>query len=371
MRDGFTDDLSTGLEPSVFLKARQAMQRLTEVLQRFRQVAVCYSGGKDSTLVTHLMLQAMSRMDGSLPEAHVLLVDTGVEIPRVAEQARAFIARVSAWATAHRLPVRCHVLSPDPNESFWVLLLGKGYPAPAPWFRWCVKRLKINPVRRYLSSLAEEVVVLLGSRRDESESRKRSIDLRRDDDYWMPFEGVPHARAFLPILDWSAAEVWEFLLKAGPLWGGHYRELFGLYWDALDECMFRPSDRAFSCNGRRFGCWTCTVVKRDQTMRNLALAGDETLVKLLAFKERLREVSRNPSMRMGVTRQGRPGPGPLTLDARRELLQSLKLLEDEIGVQLISDSEEKVVRVLWESDALREPGNKVEGEPRHGDRGSS
>lgn len=354
------------LSEAVLIKVSEARQRIIQVLEECRCIAVCYSGGKDSTLVTHLLLESLLALRSPPPQAHVLLVDTGVEIPRLALQARTFIAKVAHWAQGHGLPVRCHVLSPDIRESYWFLLLGKGYPAPTPWFRWCVKRLKINPVRRFLNGLETEVVVLLGSRREESDSRKRSVDVRRNGGYWMPFEGVPRARAFLPILDWTAAEVWEFLLKSGPLWGGQYRDLFGLYWDALDECLFRPSDKTFSCNGRRFGCWTCTVVKRDQTMQNLAAAGDDALEKLLAFKEHLREASRSPSRRIGVTRRGKPGPGPLTAETRKQLLESLKALQAEVGLPLISANEEALIRQFWETDPLI----GARGRSSHGHRGS-
>ncbi len=335
----------------VFTKAEATIALLRELFAHSSQVVAAYSGGKDSTLVVHLALLALQAMGGGRPRLTVALVDTEVEIPRIIGQAIAFLEKVEYWAAAHHLPVETKVLRPDPHESFWVLLLGKGYPAPTPFFRWCVKRLKVAPVRRYLRNLPGEVVVLLGSRQEESEARKRSIEKRRLGDRWVALEGVPSARGYLPIVDWTTDEVWEYLLKSGPPWGGHYSELFGLYWDALDECMFKPNSGTFTCNGRRFGCWTCTVVKRDRTLENLAATGgDGELPLLLDFKNYLREISRDPSMRTGVTRRGTPGWGPLTLSARREAFEALKALETSLGRRLLTAEQERLIREAWDQD---------------------
>ncbi len=339
-------------EDPVFEKAELAVGLMREVFSEAGHVAVCYSGGKDSTLLVHLALQALQTMKTSLPRLSILLVDTEVEIPRVIQQATGFLHKVREWAARQNLPVDTEVLRPAPHESFWALLVGKGYPAPSPFFRWCVKRLKVMPVRRYLGNLQHEVTVLLGSRLEESEARRRAINGRTIGGRWVTFEGVPNARAYLPIVDWTTGEVWEFLLKSGPPWGGHYGELFGLYWDALDECMFRPNSAGYTCNGRRFGCWTCTVVRRDRTLETLAASGgDGELPLLLEFKNYLRGVSQDPSKRAGVTRRGTSGRGPLTLSARRQIFEALKTLEARLGRSLLTAEHEASIRQAWEQDA--------------------
>lgn len=47
------------------------------------------------------------------------------------------------------LPVQVVKVYPNPEETFWVLLLGRGYPAPTQAFRWCTGRLKIDPAEAY------------------------------------------------------------------------------------------------------------------------------------------------------------------------------------------------------------------------------
>jgi DNA sulfur modification protein DndC len=283
-------------------------------------------------------------------------VDTEVEIPRVARQASIFLDQVEQWSAEQNLSISVFRLQPPPEESYWGLLIGKGYTTPTHFFRWCVNRLKIKPVRRFLNSCESDVVVLLGSRKEESETRNRSLAHRGvgfNDNRWGRFDGAKHARCYYPILDWTTPEVWEFLLKSGPPWGGQYSKLFGLYWDALDECMFKPDTRSFSCNGRRFGCWTCTVVKRDRTLENLALSDYKGLTQeLLAFKQYLIDMSNNPINRCGITRKGTTGPGPFTLPARKEIYLKLKELERRVGMRFLTQEQEAFIHKAWQEDEL-------------------
>ena len=48
------------------------------------------------------------------------------------------------------LPFHPHPLQPEVQDSFWVNLIGKGYPAPRQKFRWCTERLKIHPANRFI-----------------------------------------------------------------------------------------------------------------------------------------------------------------------------------------------------------------------------
>ena len=51
-----------------------------------------------------------------------------------------------------------HLLTPNIEETFWVNLIGKGYPAPNTKFRWCTERMKIRPSDRFLRKLSSKVV---------------------------------------------------------------------------------------------------------------------------------------------------------------------------------------------------------------------
>ena len=55
------------------------------------------------------------------------------------------------------------VATPRTEDSFFVKVIGRGYPPPTNKFRWCTDRLRIRPVQRMITNLSEEgsVVVLL------------------------------------------------------------------------------------------------------------------------------------------------------------------------------------------------------------------
>ncbi len=77
------------------------------------------------------------------------------------------------------LPVTISRTKPEIDKTFWVLLIGEGYPSPNMTMRWCTDRLKIQPtstyIKKYISKYGAAIVVL-GVRRDESQHRQRSID---------------------------------------------------------------------------------------------------------------------------------------------------------------------------------------------------
>src|SRR5687767_14380607 len=106
---------------------------------------VGYSGGKDSTAILQLVWQALSE----LPEVqrtkpvHVISTDTLVENPVVAGWVTRSLEIMGEAAAAQGLPITPHRLTPEIADTFWVNLIGRGYPAPRPKFRWCTERLKI------------------------------------------------------------------------------------------------------------------------------------------------------------------------------------------------------------------------------------
>lgn len=96
-----------------------------------------FSGGKDSTLVAHAVLEALLSIPPSQRTRHVHVVsnDTLVESPLVIAHLTKVQRQISEAATSLRLPVTVVTTHPDPDKSFWALLIGKGYPS-ASKIRW-------------------------------------------------------------------------------------------------------------------------------------------------------------------------------------------------------------------------------------------
>ncbi len=332
---------------------------------------VGFSGGKDSTLVVHLvfeMLLALAPDDRRRP-VHVVANDTLVESPLVVAHIRRVLSEIEHAARAWRLPVRTVITRPAPDQTFWVNLIGRGYPTPNRMFRWCTDRMKIQPTSRYILdqvAASGEVVLLLGVRRSESVTRGQNVRRYDNGERLNRHNDLPGCMVYRPILELSTEEVWEFLATVPPPWGGSHEALIKLYRDANGgECpVVLSRDDAPSCgtSSARFGCWTCTVVEKDRSLEGFVEAGFEEFGPLLEFRDWLVSIRNDPTRRSARRRDGRLTiakngvyvPGPFTLETRREILERLLDLERKVGARLISEDEVRIIRRIWTEDLLGE-----------------
>lgn len=302
---------------------------------------VAYSGGKDSTLTLQLVLETISKKPGK--EVTVLYADTKVEPPPVIKNARRLLKKINVWAAKKELPVKAKVVYPALKDRFFFLMLGKGYLPPTHWFRWCTKRLKVRPIARFIERLVREgggCIVLLGTRKKESSSRDRALK-RRGFSKWMPFEGVEGASIYAPIFDLTVEDVWEYLLNNEPPWGLDNQLLRTLYTGGNNSC-------SLFCGGIRFGCWVCTVVRKDRCTEGLSeIPGWEWLSEFLDYRELMLEVRNDPKNRLVRFRNGKEYVGPLTIEARGLLLSELKKLERRIKKKILTPAEESRIRECW------------------------
>ena len=82
--------------------------------------------------------------------------------------------------------------------------------------------------------------------------------------------------------------------------------------------------------------------------------------KLLEFRQTLVEF-RDPmnGWRDDRRMNGNEGPGPLTLEARRELLARLIKLQEETGLKVISDDELLLIQKIWNGARRPDDGRGV------------
>ena len=320
-----------------------------------------FSGGKDSTLLAHLVLECLMAIAPDERKRRVFIVsnDTLVESPIFQSFVDRLLGQLSEGVAALRLPVEVIKTHPLIEESFWVNLLGKGYPAPNRTFRWCTDRMKIRPTSRFIRQIVSEkgeAILLLGVRRDESSARSANITKHESASGGSLSPHADHKGVwiFSPIKDLSTDEVWITLLNSRPPWGGTYRDIVALYKSAQGtECPFvMSSSDAPSCgsNSARFGCWTCTVVEKDTSLESMISAGNDHLEPLAEFRRRLRAVSENPDCRSKVRRNGQPGLGPITVPVRAQLLEELLSIQSAVGIPLISEVEVRLIRDQWSKD---------------------
>lgn len=331
---------------------------------------VGFSGGKDSTLVVHLIFEMLL----SLPPRqrtktiHIISNDTLVESPLVTKHIDIVLAQVNDAAQNFRLPISVTVTKPVPEQSFWSLLIGKGYPSPNLTMRWCTDRLKIKPTSDFIMKRVSEAgaaIIVLGVRSDESQTRKRSIEKFSNDGKYSQHSSLKGAFVYRPIVSMTTEEVWNYLWWNDPAWGGTHENLINLYKEADGgECpLVLGKEDAPSCgtNSSRFGCWVCTVVAKDKSLQAAVDSGKNQYSPLIEFRDWLLAIRNDPSMRQARRRNGKISfgsngkhiPGPFTIKARKLMLEKLLKTQDLVNEQLISNDEINIIHSCWSQDMQR------------------
>lgn len=336
---------------------------------------VGYSGGKDSSAVLQLIWLAIKELppEKRLKPIHVISTDTLVEQPVVAAWVSASHKKMSAAAEEQGLPITPHKLTPDVKDTFWVNLIGKGYPAPRKLFRWCTSRMKINPSNNFIRNVVREngeAILVLGTRKMESQRRGIAMarhDAKRVRERLTPNKSLPNSLVYTPIEDWTNDDVWLFLMQVKNPWGHTNKSLLGMYQGASadGECPLVVDTTTPSCGNSRFGCWVCTLVDKDRSMEAMIKNDDEKvwMTPLLDLRNDLADFSKEPERRDYRRMSGRVQifhdglvRGPYKKDARehwlRRVLEAQRTVremgpEDFRDLELISMPELHEIRRIW------------------------
>lgn len=338
-----------------------------------------FSGGKDSTVLLTLVWIALKRLREEAPHpfplkksVYVVCNDTMVENPIISSYVDDVLAQIDKEAREQNLPIFVKKTTPKLEESYWINVLGKGYPVPNNAFRWCTTKLKINPTSNFLLEQIDEkgeAIVLLGTRYEESKSRERSMRKHEvDGNRLSKHNSTANTYVYAPIKNLMLEEIWFIINTVKSPWGFDNSVLFKIYSDASAddyECPTVVTNKEHaSCGQSRFGCWTCTVVKKDKSMSGLIENGQDWMKPLLDFRNDLvehRNISANrmPERRNGqaaVTEDGH-NQGNYTPsyrnDTLKELLRMQKLVQEEKPhVTLITNQELIAIQVVWSRDMI-------------------
>jgi DNA sulfur modification protein DndC len=336
-----------------------------------------FSGGKDSTVLLTLVWIALQRIRQQMPhpyqlrrKVYVVCNDTMVENPIISNYVEDVLAKISEEARNQDLPIFVQKTTPKLEETFWINVIGKGYPVPNNSFRWCTDKLKIRPTSNFLLEQVDqmgEAIVLLGTRYDESATRERSIRKHEVTGKRLSkHQTSPNTYTYAPIKEMLLEEVWYIINAVPSPWGFDNSILFQIYADASAddyECPTVVVDKNYtSCGQSRFGCWTCTVVKNDKSMTSLVNNGRNWMLPLLEFRNRLIENRNLSENRMDIRRNGQiavredgTNNGTYTFEYRYEILKDLLIVQKEIQkerpyVTLINNQELIAIQVIWNRD---------------------
>ena len=339
-----------------------------------RPWVIGFSGGKDSTVALQLVWGALARLSEAerTKPVHVISSDTLVESPVITAYIGGILAKINAAAKQQAMPFTADVVVPLLGDTFWVNMIGRGYPAPYRRFRWCTDRLKIQPANRFIEEKVSrygEVVLVLGVRRAESATRAQVMSLhRKSGELVSRHSSLRSAWVYAPIEHFTTDDVWSYLLSVKSPWGADNRQLLTMYRNAqAGECPLVVDTTTPSCGNSRFGCWTCTVVERDRSMEAMIESGEDWMEPLLELRDWLASTSepeskheyrevrrRNGRIQQWGENEDKIVWGPYKLDVRREILRHVLDAQEEVrrtgpdpNIELISQDQLHEIRRIW------------------------
>lgn len=339
---------------------------VAEEMRSFPKVVhIGFSGGKDSSAVVKILLSALRLLKGKGPRVEIVYCDTGVENPIVDRFVKSTLRKLNKEAQAAKIKVTTRIIRPQTTQSFFVRIIGRGYPPPTNSFRWCTTDIRIRPFQHFLRHQSGQTLIAVGTRMGESAQRDRSMKKSSASSTGLEFyqrqrDGFPGATLFTPIVDFTVEDVWGSLVDLEFPKAIDVKKLAKLYKDGGGEC---PAIRDFKdkpCSRARFGCWTCTVVRRDRSSENMIVQGHDELRPLLAFREWLSTIRNVSEHRCRFRRSGNTGPGPFTLKARRMLLRRITVLESETGRSILTNDQRSEIARLWRLDQQDESYMTIE-----------
>ena len=380
-------------KPRTFAEGLTLLRREIQELYQVDSVPwiIGYSGGKDSTAVVQLVWQAIEELplEKRTKPIHVISTDTLVENPVVAQWVGRSLVQMGKMAVEKGMPFRPERLFPSVENTYWVNLIGKGYPAPRHKFRWCTERMKISPSNAFINKIVRgngEAILLLGTRKKESQRRQRTMaehEKYRVRDRLSPNSTLPGTLVYSVIEDWSNDEVWMFLMQFKNPWGYNNKDLLTMYQGASadGECPLVVDTSTPSCGDSRFGCWVCTLVDKDKSMSAMVQNDEEKewMYPLLVFRNKYLDFrpadgrrdeqtdrERRDFRRMNgsiTIYNARSVHGPYTQASREELLFELLKTQEAVrklgreggtkhaeAMELITLHELEEIRRIWVVD---------------------
>lgn len=160
-----------------------------------RDMFVSFSGGKDSTVTSDLVMRALGE-----PKILHIFGDTTLEFPETMNYIERF----------KKVHIKTPVLSSRNKEKNFEELCQMIGP-PSRVMRWCCTIFKTGAINRKISALFKDksqIVTFYGIRRSESASRNK---------YERETEGskITKQITISPIIDWQDFDVWLYLLSMG------------------------------------------------------------------------------------------------------------------------------------------------------------
>jgi len=214
---------------------------------RNRTMFVTFSGGKDSSVVSHLTMNAFGRSD----ILHVF-ADTTIEAPDTYKYIENFM--------------KAHPLTPliSCRSSLNFFEVAKEIGAPSRILRWCCTTHKTNPLGKIVSVLNPSAGVLAYDGVRKCESNRRSNYSRVSENHKIGKEVLAS-----PILDWSELQIWTYILCHELAFNTAYARGFRRV-----GCLYCPFNSTWSellirhHYPHEFSCWSSLLYNHAERMKH-------------------------------------------------------------------------------------------------------
>lgn len=354
---------------------------LLSYFEKYRNVAIAFSGGKDSsalvTIIAHLI------ETGQIPRPKTLTAiyaDTRMELPPLHASAMGILEEMRKRGFDTKIAIA------PLDKRFLVYILGRGVPPPNnSSLRYCTQQIKVTPMTKALESLRatlepdERLLMLTGVRTGESAARDQRISVSCSKNGsecgqgWFQSMTAPQTDTLAPILHWGVCHVWDWLMFEAPALGFSTTQVAIAYGGELAEEI-----------NARTGCIGCPLASKDTALDAVIKQSDwaylAPLKRLRPIYEQMRLFSNRLQKDGTETKKdgslvANPGrKGPLTLEARSRFLEEILAIQKEVcmeamttcrpTISLINPEEEARIRELIE---LKTFPNRWSGEELRGD----
>lgn len=280
-------------------EAEAVINVLLELIRLGHALVGTLSGGKDSSCVILLMLEAVRRakLAGVVQATHYISsADTTIENPAMENHLLLMHEEIRLMCARDQLPVEIHVAKPSLASQFVVTTIGRGTLVRTPEngvkdgkrIRACSQDWKSSPQIRLAQELGKRVmaqgfrepITLLGTRYDESISRASSM-VKHGASAIAPVRNDKGALYLSPVAHWTIDDVWSLLAMFSetrynpfPTFtdGRTIHRMMDLYRAGNEgTCGVTLGDGGNkSACGSRFGCAFCCITgERDKSMESM------------------------------------------------------------------------------------------------------
>lgn len=357
-----------------------ALQAIGAFMDAGRPAIVLFSGGKDSSVLLNLALTAAVEQvrRGHRPLVVIAHSDVGVENPEIQRLVAGEIAKASRFAREHGVTAVVRVAEPAFWDSFPVRVIGgRALPTFPDSRRDCQTDLKRLPNERELALIERELlskgwqkpVLMTGVWRDESVVRGAAVKGRGEKAVTLWTDKECRLR-LSPLLEWAVDDVWQYLglANAGVIPSySRFEETMQTYQAAGGSSCVVVADAEMQKHSKpcssRFGCWVCTAVREDKSLRQMIETDRDRygyLAPLAALRDFIAYTQYDWSRRQYVGRSivegfievGADTYSPSMLaDLLRYALSAQKLS----GVPIISAAQLIAIDARWSQYAIAEP----------------